>query len=859
MGGFNVRIPSRVFAARDVCRSLDLRHKELRRVANRLWYHRSEIGDGDLSGISVKLKTLPGVSKSLTNENVIRLLHEGNIETKFNVPADEKTEGIKIVQKTKEIMKNLVKAKDTDEIWNIFGQIITETGIGSGCGVYAINASGEIQNRGRLGIEGASRYHVWALPKGEKAQKIYIYNIMAEKCSRITGQAKVEYRNMLRELRFWHILDREEWPEYGLNRDVLKRALDECGLNKLSTGLLSTGLMGLFNNAKVNTLIKQLIGTVNAKLCLTEDQIDDHCGRAYKEFLAQENAADKESMDELEKAYLSTIEKIKAIAKESVVKAFKDEERVAISRNYLHRQGLNELFKILNEVEEYSLSIFKQTLHNYAEAIEDIDGDKGRYNLKSDQGLPECIRENFYYLISDTGQNPIALVLANNHEELIKTGKVKYLFEGEEGKKELLVDTLKEINDTLALALQLRTDQKELKLSNEQATKLLDLSHIMNDGTVILKDRLNSAAVVLQKLFKKNGETINSSIMNISRENPCEMEVAATTKIDPTTNQPVAWKINIKGRTSKISGWVAQIKKDVFVARGNVYAGGNVLTKEELEDIKISSPELSGEIKRITADTNNTFMTVPLISGNELLGVINVDGARLTDKDMNILRSAAVIISFAVKNSRQSEELKKSAEKFRELSIRDARTGFYNLAYFDEKMEKEFRQAKDLKSPLSLITLDLINFRDYNNKADHATGNYALTSFAENVRRFNFAISRNEENKDLVAMLKDMTIARLGGGDEFGILMPNTGIAKALQYIKKLEKFTHENPVRFEKGPFSGQSRIIFFRAGVAAYNDASSGNLQFVVQSINDLFFAADKAERTAKEQGGDPIRQAQ
>ena len=115
MGGFTARIPSRVFAARDVCRSLNLNHKQLKKVANRLWYHRSEIGYEDMSGISVKLKTLTGVSKALTNENIIRLLHEEDISTKFNMSADEKAEGFSLVRKTKKIMMNLAQAKDTEE------------------------------------------------------------------------------------------------------------------------------------------------------------------------------------------------------------------------------------------------------------------------------------------------------------------------------------------------------------------------------------------------------------------------------------------------------------------------------------------------------------------------------------------------------------------------------------------------------------------------------------------------------------------------------------------------------------------------------------------------------------------------
>jgi len=435
MGGFTARIPSRVFAARDVCRSLDLSHKELRRVANRLWYHRSEIGYGDLSRISVKLKTLPGVSKALTNENVIRLLHEENIATKFIVPEDEKTEVFNMVKKTKEFMKNLAQAKDTDEIWRIFGQIITETGIGSGCGVYAINSAGEIQDRGRLGFKGPSRYHDWTPPKGEKAQIIFIYDVIAKSHERLTGPAKVEYIRMLKEMKFWHLQDREKWPELGLDKTILLKALDASGLNKLNSGFL-----GLFLNSKAGSLVEGMIGTVNEKLCLTDDLIDVYCGEAYKKFLEKENIIDQSEKDEFQKTYGSILEKIKATAKEALYKAFVDIERCNRSRNFLKSRGMNELSQIINDGEEQrSFSIFTQSVHNYTEALEDIEGDKNRLKLTAEKGVPKRIKENFYYLVTGTDLNPIALVLANKHEENIKTGESRRIFEGEEGNKKLLI------------------------------------------------------------------------------------------------------------------------------------------------------------------------------------------------------------------------------------------------------------------------------------------------------------------------------------------------------------------------------------------------------------------------------------
>jgi len=786
MSGPSSKISSSVFAARDVCRALELRSNKLSRVARQLWNRRIEIKSSDYSKISVELARVPGMPKMLSNDNIIRLLNEENLASKLAGNIDKTDISSKLLN-INNILKKLPVAKDTSEIWNIYAGIITGI-MGTGGAVYAINDQGEIENRGRPGLVGGSRYTNWMKPKGEKAQMIYIFDVVTKLRNASTGQMKDEYEKILKFLRFWHIEDRRVWPMFGLDRDILQQALDDSGSDQLEAGIY------------------------------------------------------------------------KPIADKVIQNAFANKKRIENSENYLKERGMAELFRIINKGDD-SFAIFKQTMCNYAEALQDIEGDKQRLSEQKSYPIPEdCLKENVYYLIHDSNFKNVALVLANRHEESINAGIKRRLFPSVD-KKEDLLDLLNEINTTLALALrsrmmlkELEIDNKELDRGKEQADELLNLSNIMNDEALELNDRLDRAAEKLQILFKKSEEAIHSSIMLLSREHPDEMEVVATTRGELTTRS-----VNIK-EPDKISGWVAQIQKPVFVAAGYVYIGDqNPMSDNALKELKRTNPELYREIERIIDDVDNTFMTVPLISGNELLGVVNVRGAKLTEKDMMILKSASVNLSLAVKNSLQAKELKKSAEKFKALSIRDSRTGFYNLAYFDAKMEKEFKLAKEQDHPLSIITLDLINFRDYNNKADHATGNYALTSFAENMRRFNTSLSRSEEDRDLEAMLKDLTIARLGGGDEFGILMPNTSITKAFQYAKELEKFTHENPVRFEKGPFSGQSRIIFFRAGVAAYNDPSSGNLQFVVQSINDLFSAADKAERTAKEQSGDPIRMAQ
>lgn len=698
---------------------------------------------------SIFNKEAPRVTAEITKGIETQLRDYGLVSS-----ADSSSDGngnAKII----EIMRKLVSAKDTDGIWAVFGDIAKESGIGSGGAVYEINERLEIRGRGRFGLVGSTRYSDWTVPKGEKAQIIDIYNFVAQNCKKTNGGATEKDTSMLKSLRFWRIKNREEWPEYGLNRQILSKIKDERTLRE----------------------------------------------------------------------------------------AFMDEGRIQASRIFLESCGMSELSRIINANDELSFSIFKQTVCNYIDALEDIELDKKRLNLTAEEGTPKPIRQNFNYLVTDASDKLIAVAFANNHEESIKTGMRP--LEEENGE-----NVLRAVDNTLSLALASRMDQRQLKLDKKQTEQLLKLSKTVISDSIAFEERLIQAVKILQYLFKTNGEEIRSSLMRVDPHDPTEMAIVATTvnpdpqKLEDPDHQTlvsggiprmlVSGRIPVDGKPAKISAWVAQLKKDVLVFGGKIFVGGEELTEKELEELK-SNEKLFLQLKRVTDNKLDTFMCVPLISEDELLGVVNVRGARLTDKDMQILKSASVILSLAIRITIQATT--------------DALTRLYNRLYFEEAIKSDFAGAKTKNLALSCVAMDLIGFKDTNDRADHPTGDYVLQYFAKKLRTF--------AKDELKLLIPQITIARLGG-DEFGLLLPDTDMDGAERFTKKFQNYLTEHPVSFDLGPFAGQSRIIYFRAGISAYNDRNSGNLFFRVQSATDLAHSADKAERLAKEQGGDPIRRA-
>jgi len=103
-------------------------------------------------------------------------------------------------------------------------------------------------------------------------------------------------------------------------------------------------------------------------------------------------------------------------------------------------------------------------------------------------------------------------------------------------------------------------------------------------------------------------------------------------------------------------------------------------------------------------------------------------------------------------------ELKKSKEKFRELSMVDELTGLLNRRGFVRELEKQLQNATRSRSTLFLLFLDLNDFKNINDKFGHKTGDEALVQTAEILK----STFRGSD-----------TIGRFGG-DEFAVLAPQT-------------------------------------------------------------------------------------
>ncbi|MBP1765665.1 MAG: ydaM1 [Firmicutes bacterium] len=124
-----------------------------------------------------------------------------------------------------------------------------------------------------------------------------------------------------------------------------------------------------------------------------------------------------------------------------------------------------------------------------------------------------------------------------------------------------------------------------------------------------------------------------------------------------------------------------------------------------------------------------------------------------------------------------TEILKKKNEALQLLAVTDELTGLFNRHYFYQKIAEEAERSERYNEPLSMIILDLDNFKRINDTWGHLVGDEVLKETAAIVGRI---------------IRKPDILARLGG-EEFVILMPETGIHGALRVAEKIRETLDQN------------------------------------------------------------------
>ena len=170
--------------------------------------------------------------------------------------------------------------------------------------------------------------------------------------------------------------------------------------------------------------------------------------------------------------------------------------------------------------------------------------------------------------------------------------------------------------------------------------------------------------------------------------------------------------------------------------------------------------------------------------------------------------------------SAHSSSRRQTAEQ---LSLTDDVTGLFNQRFLHQRLEEEHRRSLRYNQPLSVLMLDLDNFKRVNDTHDHLYGSRVLARVGRILRE-------TLRNTDLVIRY---------GGDEYAIILPHTSQGQAVLAAERLRVNVERGEVGDEGDPYRVTVSI-----GVAAIGECEAAQPQ-------DLLRAADKALYLAKATG--------
>ena len=178
------------------------------------------------------------------------------------------------------------------------------------------------------------------------------------------------------------------------------------------------------------------------------------------------------------------------------------------------------------------------------------------------------------------------------------------------------------------------------------------------------------------------------------------------------------------------------------------------------------------------------------------------------------------INTFAARLDSAYKELDATNSRLKEFSFKDEVTGLYNRRFFSVRLEEEVSRCRRFNHPVSVVLMDLDEYKVINDELGHAVGDDTLREVA--------AI--------LLKHSRGINVLCRYGGDEFAVLLVETSKGGALLYADRIRQVLATHP--FSHG------RRVTASFGVAALPED-------VAPTTEDLIRAADEALYAAKRGG--------
>lgn len=274
-------------------------------------------------------------------------------------------------------------------------------------------------------------------------------------------------------------------------------------------------------------------------------------------------------------------------------------------------------------------------------------------------------------------------------------------------------------------------------------------------------------------------------------------------------------------------GYPVNLVEHLRIARGDGILGSVFKTGLPLRITDVA--KFAGPRRRRTRYRTNSLAAVPIISGQDVLGVLCVtdraDGRPFTQTDLSTLRTLAAPLALALGRERALAQ----AGSYAEAAAIDPVSGLFNRRYFHTRIQEELQRAQRHSLSVGLLMIDVDDFKVVNDTYGHLVGDTVIRLIADVLRR----------------SVRVFDICTRFGGEEFAVLMPGSSADDAARIAERIRQRT-ENCTATE--PDLAEVKVTV-SIGLAVSRPDSSPR---------DLINRADVALYQAKRSGKNRVRAA-
>ncbi len=237
------------------------------------------------------------------------------------------------------------------------------------------------------------------------------------------------------------------------------------------------------------------------------------------------------------------------------------------------------------------------------------------------------------------------------------------------------------------------------------------------------------------------------------------------------------------------------------------------------KDFRFDANQVDGFLQRQSL----SFLASPLSVGDDFFGIIRIESKKenfFSHEDLRFLSNICDLGAVVLERA-------KLIKRVEELAVTDSLTLLSLRKYFIDKLDVEIKRARENKSKLGLIMLDIDDFKKINDLHGHVVGDLVLKKIARTLRQLELDLK---------------TMACRYGGEEFMVSVFDTSVEEVIRIAQDLREKISKLTVAYRRNKVNFTISV-----GLALYPDNASG--------VDDLLESADKLMYKAKREGKNKV----